>query len=89
MVPQLKDLSLKGKRALIRVDFNVPMTKEGTISDDSRIRAALPTIKFVIDAGGKAILMSHLGRPKGVTPSCSLKPCATRKTRTLCARLYW
>ena len=78
MVPQLKDLSLKGKRALIRVDFNVPMTKEGTISDDSRIRAALPTIKFVTDAGGKAILMSHLGRPKGITPSCTLKPCAIR-----------
>jgi phosphoglycerate kinase len=83
MVPQLKDLSLKDKRALIRVDFNVPMTKEGTISDDSRIRAALPTIKFVIDAGGKAILMSHLGRPKGVTPSCSLKPCAIRLSELL------
>ena len=83
MIPQLKDLSLKGQRALIRVDFNVPMTKEGTISDDSRIRAALPTIQYVIDAGGKAILMSHLGRPKGVTPSCSLKPCAERLSELL------
>ena len=83
MIPQLKDLSLQGKRALIRVDFNVPMTKEGTISDDSRIKAALPTIQFVIDQRGKAILMSHLGRPKGVTPSCSLKPCATRLSELL------
>ena len=83
MTPQLKDLSLKGKRALIRVDFNVPMTKEGAISDDSRIRASLPTIQYVIDAGGKAILMSHMGRPKGVTPSCSLKPCAARLSELL------
>jgi phosphoglycerate kinase len=80
---QLKDLLLKGKRVLIRVDFNVPMTKEGGISDDTRIRAALPTIQEVIKAGGKAILMSHLGRPKGVTPTCTLQPCATRLSELL------
>lgn len=83
MVMQLKDLPMEGKRVLIRVDFNVPMTKEGGISDDSRIRAALPTIQNVIKAGGKAILMSHLGRPKGVTPSLTLKPCAERLSSLL------
>ena len=83
MIHQLSDLSLKGQRVLIRVDFNVPLTKEGAISDDSRIRASLPTIQYVVDAGGKAILMSHLGRPKGVTPSCSLKPCAERLSKLL------
>ena len=83
MIPQLSSLSLKGQRVLIRVDFNVPMTKEGAISDDSRIRAAIPTIQYVIDAGGKVIVMSHLGRPKGITPSCSLKPCAERLSELL------
>lgn len=82
MVPQIKDISLKGKRVLIRVDFNVPM-KEGRITDDSRIRAALPTIQAVIDQGGKAIIISHLGRPKGMTPALTLKPCAERLSQLL------
>lgn len=83
MLKQLKDLSLKGKRVLIRVDFNVPMSKDGAITDDSRIKAALPTIQEAMKGGGKVILMSHLGRPKGVTPSCSLKPCAVRLSELL------
>src|SRR5258708_26319488 len=56
---------LKGKRVLIRVDFNVPQDAQGNITNDRRIRAALPTISTVLDAGASAIVMSHLGRPKG------------------------
>jgi len=64
----LGDLELKGKRVLVRVDFNVPLDKTtGEITNDMRIKAALPTIKHIIDHGGKAILVSHLGRPKGET----------------------
>jgi phosphoglycerate kinase len=62
----LRDLSdLHGKKVLIRVDFNVPQDEKGNITNDRRIRAAVPTIQYVLDAGGSAIVMSHLGRPKG------------------------
>ena len=74
----VEDLDLKAKRVLIRVDFNVPLDGK-QITDDTRIKAALPTIKHVIEKGGKAILMSHLGRPKGqIEPEFSLKPVAAR-----------
>jgi len=73
----IQDLALKGNRVLTRVDFNVPLEK-GTVANDQRIRAALPTIKYVIEKEGKLILMSHLGRPKGQrTPEMSLKPCVS------------
>lgn len=62
----------------MRVDFNVPRDKTGEITDDTRIRAALPSIKWVIEQGGALILMSHLGRPKGKSEEFTLKPCATR-----------
>jgi len=78
----VRDLDLKGKRVLMRVDFNVPLEK-GVITDDTRIRAALPTIKYIIERGGKLILMSHLGRPKGIDPKLSLKPVSKRLSELL------
>ena len=73
------DLDPTGKIVLVRVDFNVPQDSDGTITDDRRIRMAVPTIRSIIDRGGKAILMSHLGRPKGeVNPKLSLAPVAKR-----------
>lgn len=72
------DVSFNGKRALARVDFNIPI-KNGQVGDDSRIFASLPTIKKIIADGGKLILMSHLGRPKGqIKPEFSLRPVASR-----------
>lgn len=71
------DISFKGKKTLIRVDFNVPLDENFNITDDIRITAALPTIKKVMNDGGRVILMSHLGRPKGgPNPKYSLKPVA-------------
>jgi len=72
----LQDLDLKGKKVLLRVDFNVPLNKDGSISDDARIRESLPSIQHILKENGSVILMSHLGRPKGVDPHFSLKPCA-------------
>jgi phosphoglycerate kinase len=79
----LKDIPLKGKRVLMRVDFNVPLNKDGSIADDSRIKAALPSIRYVLSHGGSLVLMSHLGRPKGVDPTLSLKVCADRLSELL------
>jgi len=72
----VKDIDLKGKRVLMRVDFNVPMA-DGKVTDDKRIKAALPTIQYVLDQGASLMLMSHLGRPKGgPDPEFSLKAAA-------------
>ncbi len=73
----LKDLDLKDKKVLMRVDFNVPLDNKNNITDDTRIRAALPSIQYVLEQGGALILMSHLGRPKGMPEAkYSLAPCA-------------
>ena len=80
----VEDLEVKSKSVLVRVDFNVPMDKEGRITDDRRIREALPTINYLKEKGAKVILMSHLGRPKGkVNPQFSLKPVAERLSELL------
>lgn len=79
----VEDIAVRGKRALVRVDFNVPQDEAGHITDDTRIVAALPTIRYLIDHGAKTILMSHLGRPDGVTPKYTLAPVAQRLSELL------
>lgn len=80
----VKDLDLKDKKVLVRVDFNVPV-KDGVITDDTRIKAALPTINYILEQGGKAILFSHLGRVKTEEDKAgkSLKPVAERLSELL------
>lgn len=78
-VRRLEDLELEGKRALVRVDFNVPQDDSGAITDDTRIRAALETIEELVRSGAKPVLMSHLGRPKGqVDEALRMKPVGAR-----------
>lgn len=77
----LRDVDVRGKRVLVRVDYNVPIDEQGNIVDDTRIKASLPTVEYLLDAGAKVILMSHLGRPKGKDPKYSLAPVAKRLSR--------
>jgi len=80
----IEEIEVKGKRVLMRVDFNVPLDENGRITDDTRIQASLPSIRYVIDHGGKLVLMSHLGRPKGKPdPKLSLRPAAERLSELL------
>ncbi len=80
----IRDIQVAGKRVLVRVDFNVPLDAELHITDDTRIKAALPTIQYLLDQGAAVILMSHLGRPKGqVVDSMRLTPVAKRLSELL------
>lgn len=79
----LRELDVKNKKILMRVDFNVPLDKMGMITDDTRIKASLPSIQYVLDEGGSVILMSHLGRPKGKNPELSLSICGKRLSEIL------
>ena len=80
----ISDMDVKGKRVIARVDFNVPLDENGNVTDDKRIRGALPTIKYIIENGGKILLVSHLGRPKnGPEAKFSMKPAADRLSQLL------
>jgi phosphoglycerate kinase len=83
MVRMIDNLDLGGKRVFIRVDFNVPLDSSQNITDDTRIKAALPTIRYALDKNAKVILASHLGRPKGPNPKESLEPAAARLAELL------
>ena len=85
MKKSIKDLGdIKGKRALVRVDVNVPLDENNNVSDDTRIQAIIPTVKYLTDKGAKVILMAHLGRPKGeVKPEFTLEPVAKHLSKVL------
>src|SRR5688500_91652 len=79
----VRDFDPRGQRVLVRVDFNVPI-EDGKVKDDSRVRASLPTIKYLLEHGAAVVLMSHLGRPKGkVVESARLRPVAERLSNLL------
>src|SRR5262245_9738418 len=80
----LRSLDCRGKRVFVRVDFNVPLSPEGGVADDTRIVASLPTLRYLIEKGARLVVASHLGRPKGKRdPKQSLKPVRDRLERCL------
>ena len=88
-IRDLADSAVRGKRVLVRVDFNVPLDEHRHITDDTRIRAAIPTIEYLLDRGARVVLLSHLGRPKGKpTPKYSLEPVGRRLRELLPPELH-
>lgn len=88
MKKTVRDIDLNDKRVVMRVDYNVPLNAEGRITDDTRIRATLPTLRYLQEKGARVVLISHLGRPKGKpNPSYSLKPVAERLTELLSQKI--
>jgi len=84
----IRDIDVSGKRVLVRVDFNVPLDDQGNITDDTRITAALPTLKYLLEHGASLVIMSHLGRPKGqVVESLRMNPVAARLSELLGAKV--
>src|SRR3954462_5593261 len=89
-VRDLADAQVRGKRALVRVDFNVPLDDEGNITDDTRIRASLPTLQLLLDRGARPVVLSHLGRPKGKPEQKhSLQPVAVRCEELIGSRVVF
>ena len=80
----IDELNFAGKKAIVRVDFNVPLDENGNVTDDTRIRGALPTLKKILNDGGALIMMSHMGKPKGkVNPKLSLKQIVPNVSKAL------
>src|SRR6187551_1085772 len=83
-IPSHKDLDVDNRRVFVRVDFNVPLDKDGTVRDDTRIRASLPTLTNLLARGAKLVIASHLGRPKGgFDPKAAMEPVAERLAELL------
>ena len=83
-LPLLKDIDVKGKRVFLRADLDVPIA-EGTVDDDTRLKAALPTIQYLLEQGATVIVAGHLGRPTGVDKSLSLEPVARWLSERFCS----
>lgn len=80
----IDEFNFAGKKAIVRVDFNVPLDENGNVTDDTRIRGALPTLKKILNDGGALIMMSHMGKPKGkVNPKLSLKQIVPNVSKAL------
>ena len=81
----INDFNFAGKKAIVRVDFNVPLNEKGEITDDTRIRGAVPTLKKILADGGALIIMSHMGKPKGkINPKLSLSQITSAVAAALC-----